>query len=316
MQHFSYRGCFKPELPRRYIERFTQSSDVVYDPFVGRGTTLLEAASMGRIGWGSDINPLSVKLIEPRFAIWKLQIPDLTFTGPLPSDLLEFFHPDTLREIMAVRERGDGWVKLLTASKLTGHSSGYLSVYTLPPNQAVTAIAQRRMNEKRGQRPTYRSLRDAVTSRHTDYLGPGLQGRVWTCDASQTGLQECSVDLIITSPPFLGVIDYAQDNWLRNWFFDVVAVIPDLSDTLVWSLKMRQVLREMFRVLKPSKHLCFEVGDIKKVNLESIIIPLGKTIGFEFVSLEIDDTPFNRTADIWSTGGTKTNRVCIFRKPT
>src|SRR3972149_664040 len=48
LHEISYRACFKPQLPRFFIERFTRSGDVVYDPFMGRGTTILEAGVLGR----------------------------------------------------------------------------------------------------------------------------------------------------------------------------------------------------------------------------------------------------------------------------
>src|SRR5919205_3907131 len=48
LHEVSYRACFKAELPRFFIERLTAPGDLVYDPFMGRGTTLLEAALMGR----------------------------------------------------------------------------------------------------------------------------------------------------------------------------------------------------------------------------------------------------------------------------
>ena len=48
LHEVSYRACFKPQLPRFFVERLTQPGDVVYDPFMGRGTTLVEAALMGR----------------------------------------------------------------------------------------------------------------------------------------------------------------------------------------------------------------------------------------------------------------------------
>src|ERR1035441_6710124 len=44
LHEISYRACFKPQLPRFFIERLTCPGEVVYDPFMGRGTTLLEAA--------------------------------------------------------------------------------------------------------------------------------------------------------------------------------------------------------------------------------------------------------------------------------
>ena len=66
LHEISYRACFKPQLPRFFIERLTRPGEVVYDPFMGRGTTLIEAALLGRIPFGCDINPLSEILIRPR----------------------------------------------------------------------------------------------------------------------------------------------------------------------------------------------------------------------------------------------------------
>ena len=42
--------------------------DLVYDPFMGRGTTVIEAALAGRTPAGCDINPLSAILAQPRLA--------------------------------------------------------------------------------------------------------------------------------------------------------------------------------------------------------------------------------------------------------
>src|SRR5262249_46094010 len=44
LHEISYRACFKPHLPRFFIERLTREGDIVHDPFMGRGTTLVEAA--------------------------------------------------------------------------------------------------------------------------------------------------------------------------------------------------------------------------------------------------------------------------------
>jgi hypothetical protein len=48
IHEISYRACFKPQLPRFFIDRLTAAGDVVHDPFMGRGTTPLEAAIAGR----------------------------------------------------------------------------------------------------------------------------------------------------------------------------------------------------------------------------------------------------------------------------
>src|SRR5215475_6867794 len=62
LHEVSYRACFKPQLPRFFIERLTEPGDIVYDPFMGRGTTPLEAALLGRVPVGCDVNPLSAVL--------------------------------------------------------------------------------------------------------------------------------------------------------------------------------------------------------------------------------------------------------------
>src|SRR3989475_5434102 len=66
LHEISYRACFKPQLPRFFIERLTKPGEVVYDPFMGRGTTVVETALLNRIPRGCDINPLSVFLTKPR----------------------------------------------------------------------------------------------------------------------------------------------------------------------------------------------------------------------------------------------------------
>src|SRR6266566_215200 len=66
LHEISYRACFKPQLPRFFIERLTVAQDTVYDPFLGRGTTVVEAALLGRRVAGCDINPLSSILTSPR----------------------------------------------------------------------------------------------------------------------------------------------------------------------------------------------------------------------------------------------------------
>ena len=66
LHEVSYRACFKPQLPRFFIERLTWPGDTVYDPFMGRGTTLVEAGLLGRRAAGCDVNPLSATLVGPR----------------------------------------------------------------------------------------------------------------------------------------------------------------------------------------------------------------------------------------------------------
>src|SRR5689334_17470987 len=44
LHEVSYRACFKAELPNYFVQSLTKPGDIVYDPFNGRGTTVIESA--------------------------------------------------------------------------------------------------------------------------------------------------------------------------------------------------------------------------------------------------------------------------------
>src|SRR5580693_5993280 len=56
---YRYPARFSPDFVRAMLEEFTREGDVVYDPFVGGGTTLVEAAALGRNSIGTDISSLA-----------------------------------------------------------------------------------------------------------------------------------------------------------------------------------------------------------------------------------------------------------------
>ena len=90
----------------------------------------------------------------------------------------------------------------------------------------------------------------------------------------------------MTSPPFLDVVDYAGDNWLRCWFcgIDPVAVqADDAEKDRGLDVAMTEVFTELARVLKPGGHVAFEVGEVRggRVRLEEHVVPCGIGAGLE-----------------------------------
>ena len=357
LHEISYRACFKPQLPRFFIERLTGAADTIYDPFLGRGTTMIEAALLGRSVIGCDINPLSSILTAPRLrppsvrqVRERLATVKWSYDGDFNEELLTFYHPDTLREIYGLRSHLlrrnrkhanselDDWVRMVATNRLTGHSAGFFSVYTLPPNQALTPKRQRKINEMRQQTPPRRSVPDLIIRKTESLLESVSESDrsrlrkaasdavLLTRSADHTPeIKNNSVDLIVTSPPFLDVVDYATDNWLRCWFNGI-----DESKIGIWTFRkpeewaaaMQRVFGELRRVLKRGGYIAFEVGEVRrgKLKMEELVIPAAKAARLKPILVLINTQEFTKTSNCWGVSnqvaGTNTNRVILLQKST
>lgn len=354
----SYRACFKPELPRYFIERLTKENETVYDPFSGRGTTAIEAALLGRSVIANDVNPLSEILTRPRLEIPSIADIDerlhrLKYPASATADidLSMFFHAKTLFEIAGLRQylarrrqngsedHIDRWLRMVATNRLTGHSPGFFSVYTLPPNQAVSAENQVRINQKLNQTPPYKDTRSLILRKSMQLVRSlsaadrarlkaiAQTARFLTGPAAATsGIRANSVALTVTSPPFLDVVQYAHDNWLRCWFNSLdaerIAAGITMSPTIAeWEASMAPVFAELFRITKPGGWVAFEVGEVRKgkIRLDEHVVPLGLAAGFDCEAVLINTQRFTKTANIWGVGnneaGTNSNRIVVLRKP-
>jgi len=353
----SYRACFKAELPRFFIKLFTKENDVVYDPFAGRGTTIIEAALLNRNVIANDINPLSTILSKPRLSIPTFvdvenRLKKIKFRNGLKADidLSMFYHPETESEIVSLRNylikkkrNGtedfiDAWIRMVATNRLTGHSKNFFSVYTLPPNQAVTQERQKRINKLRKQKPEYKDVKYIILKKTRDLTSElnnntirqlariGSKAKFLNEDARFTsGIKDNYVHLTVTSPPFLDIVNYSEDNWLRCWFNNIDADKVARNITITkkldeWEKVMGEVFRELNRITKRDGCVAFEVGEIRrgKVKLDEHIVPVGIKAGFECFGVVINLQKFTKTANIWGISnndvGTNTNRIVVFRK--
>lgn len=352
LHEISYRACFKPQLPRFFIEAFTQMGDWVYDPFNGRGTTVIEAALMGRNIVANDVNPLSLILSIPRIKIpslhqVKARLLEIPFAKRLKADidLGMFYHPETESEIISLRnylnnckkeDDVDRWIRMVATNRLTGHSKGFFSVYTLPPNQAISAERQKKINKERKQKPEYRDVRELI-NRKTNQLLKGINDEhrkilaqtliaTSNTDASLTkSIKANSIALTVTSPPFLDIVQYAADNWLRCWFNGINVTEVESKITMSktiddWSCKMQLVFDELYRITKKNGIVAFEVGEVRKgkVRLEETVLSLGLNSGFTCDAVLINEQAFTKTSNIWgvlnNSSGTNSNRIVVLRK--
>ncbi|MEI6418485.1 MAG: DNA methyltransferase [Sphingomonadales bacterium] len=346
----SYRACFKPQLPEFFISRLTASGDMVFDPFMGRGTTAVQAALMGRRPAGNDVNPLSVMLARPRLRpitlgaiATALKTVDWSCGQIVRDDLLAFYHPDTLRQLEALRcwlaDRAPlgadlvdpvaDWIRMVAINRLSGHSPGFFSGRSMPPNQAVSVKAQLKINEKLGVTPPPRDVAAIILKKTRSLLKNGTVAKAMPASLhvgpawAVAGMASGSVDLVVTSPPFLDIVQYAADNWLRCWFagIDPAAVAIDMHRTeTAWSAMVARVLTEMARLVRPGGHVAFEVGEVRggKVLLEKLVWQAAHGLPFTRLGVMVNVQEFTKTANCWGVDngakGTNTNRIVLLRR--
>ena len=220
---------------------------------------------------------------------------------------------------------------MVAMNRLTGHSPGFFSVYSMPPNQAVSIARQRRNNRRLGLVPEYREvagrilrktrslLRDVGRSRPRGRCRGLLQqdgGEKFECGGE--------VVLAVTSPPFLDVVDYRQDNWLRCWFAGVEAGQLRTTQTArleEWKDLVRAVLGRVGEIMAPGGVFAFEVGEVRggKVELDREVVAVAAGAGWDPACVVVNEQRFTKTANTWGVrnnrAGTNSNRVVVLRKP-
>lgn len=354
----SYRASFKPELPNFCIQRFSEKGAIVLDPFTGRGTTALQANLMGRVAWACDVNPLAVLLTKAKTAPAGLdeivlRLNEVDFCRPVELSpyynerLAPFFHPETYRELVNLRaylqqrrDRVNGFIELLALSRLHGHSPGFFSVYSFP-QISIPPDRQRQINAKRRQQPEHRAVAPRIIKKAAQALRDGFSrdffavssaNSIETADArNMKFIPSNSVDLIVTSPPFLDKVDYLGDNWLEFWFSGIdprafagkLIMCRSLQE---WSVFIGDVLKEMLRVLKPRGYAVVEVGEVETpggmVYLDEIVARQAENAGGRDKRLIVEEIlvnqqNFTKLANCFNVDnnlkGTNTNRLVVMK---
>ena len=349
IHELSYRACFKPQLPELLIDLLTAKNDVVLDPFLGRGTTAVQAALMNRTAYGSDVNPLSIMLTEPR-----LNTPSMTDLRkrlshlPCEVDISEsdyelttFYHPEVLKKLIALKnwfikrarlgtlDKVDKWIRVVAITRLAGHSPGFFSVRTMPPNQAVSIETQRALNRKSGLRPENKDIAGLILKKSRSLLRSGgvrenKRNRLACASADNLNyVPNHSVGAIITSPPFLDLVDYHKDNWLRCWFAGInqdEIKIARHRKIEVWQEFVKRCFCEFSRKLRKGGYVAFEVGEARKgqILLERLVAEATAGLPYSLIAVIVNDQAFTKTANCWGISnnakGTNSNRIVLLRR--
>jgi hypothetical protein len=321
-----YIGQYPPCLAHFFIRQFSKPGQVVFDPFSGGGTTPLEALLSDRDGFANDAFGYAYTLSCSKTRSLGLGAFEAYLKRKLKEaegqpknlallddpNLLIFYSERTLDEILRLRAvlAGDDsdeaiFLKGVVCGILHGPSTMFLSLSMKDTVSSTPAYVARYVKEHKLTKPE-RRVYDCAMNKARRCLSAGIperKGIIFRGDARSVSLPDESVDFIMTSPPYLSVLDYSWNNWLRVWWLgdDRRGEQQKLMRSGVegnYRRFMREVCREMFRILKPDAAFVIVVGDVKKartngtvnvINSALLIAEEARAEGFEVESI-INDT--------------------------
>lgn len=236
-----YVGKMKPSIAKALISAFTHENEIVFDPFSGSGTVVLEAWIAGRKVIANDLSPYAAVITQAKlFPPCSLDAA-MSEISDVASEVLEtvseidlrkvpkwvraFFHPVTLRETLAwfhiLKEGNSNFLLACLLGILHHQRPGFLSY---PCSHRTPYLRERKF--PRNEYPElyqYRSVQDRLerkverSLRRVPPLDENLMRECHSENAAKFRPRQ-KVHAIITSPPYMSKLDYGRDNRLRLWF--------------------------------------------------------------------------------------------------
>lgn len=300
-----FPGNFIPQIPSYLIQALSQPGDVILDPFGGTGTTGIEALVLDRQAWMSDLSRASAQVMRGKLCLlsqtdaeaqlagvlqgltWDLTVgtdSDGTCGEGSDPELLSWYAPETLYQlkgIWALVEQAESirpalemlFTDTLFACASTGgsttrsgkrrrHHWGWIADNVKPhrpkPHNAVGLFRER-------------LLRAIQVSRANPRL-PEAACRIAVADARRLPFSDASVDVIVTSPPYVSMIDYTMASRL-TYIWMQWPMSSEREDEIgarfkrrrkavmsEYELAMMQAWSEMKRIAKPGGSIAVVLG--------------------------------------------------------
>lgn len=318
-----FPGNFIPQIPSFLIQLLSDTDDLVVDPFCGSGTTGVEALRLGRRARLSDVNRASIQVSRGKIAALSPKL-DLLELRSIP---LQLIWDAQLRTEKAGRngEGSDpelsGWFHTDTLSQLR-YLWRFIENTELPLRElleliftdvlfdcastggASTSSGGRRRHhwgwiaDNVRPRPPrwhdamrlFREKVNVATKVISCRSEPALKSvRVAREDVRKLGLGDASADLVVTSPPYLGMIDYAKANRLTymwmGWQMEADRNVEigaryrrhRAHSTDEYRAEMKGAISEVARVLRPGGFCAIVIGTSRK-------FPEGANIVFDLLN--------------------------------
>jgi len=270
-----WNGQFSPQLVQVLLNCYSKNTDVIYDPFLGSGTTLLEAGELNRQAYGTEINYAAVCLSK----IYELINYDFPYRILLINEfeniLIKYgiLYPNTLfwENVDIVLQ-----IEKLIADCLNTKYKILLDCFIILIDFFKKDFSQKWLVGK------WFKIKELVKSL------PISAKKVTAMqeDARHTPFPNSMVDFIITSPPYINVFNYHQQYRNSSEYLNG-SVLPAAKaeigsnrknrgnrffTVVQYCIDMALVFSELNRICKEDSKIIFIVGresSVKKTNFKN-----------------------------------------------
>jgi len=322
-----YPAKFIPQIVSRLLEKYTKEGELVVDPFGGCGTTLVESKIMGRRSVGVDISPVATLITKAKITPIEPQEIEKAFSTIKAN--IDTYNIDT-KQKMPEHKRIDYWFKPAEKSKLAFlftkiselknqdiRNFLYCGFSNILKNCSIWAQKSNKPIRDLNKKPSdpiptfYKQIKMMMreNARFYELLKEKkcleTLSKVYCADARTIPVMSNSVNLVVTSPPYVTSYEYADLHQLSALWLDYIKDLNDfrkrfigtsynekknliLNSELAKTIKnklmkkdkktadevsiyfgeMNQVFVEMKRILKKSGKTCIIIGNTSLKGVE------------------------------------------------
>jgi DNA modification methylase len=270
-----WNGQFSPQLVQVLLNYFSKKSDVIYDPFLGSGTTLLEAGELNRTAFGTEINFAAIclsriyELINYDFPYRMVLVNEfeniLINNGILYSDPLFYENKNIVDRLeRLIDDYSESKYEILLDCFIV-----LIDFYKKDFSNKWLAMK-------------WYKIKDLIKSL------PISENKITVLqeDARETSLADSLIDFIITSPPYINVFNYHQQYRSSSEYLNG-SVLPAAQaeigsnrknrsnrfyTVIQYCIDMGLVFNEINRICKDKSRIIFIVGresSVRKTNFRN-----------------------------------------------
>jgi DNA modification methylase len=295
--YHKYPAKFIPQLAKRLIRENSKPGDLICDPFMGSGTTLLEAILNSRRAYGSDIHPLSVLIskakttsIEPNYLKEQISSLLIGINADLENKRSEVKIPQTvdLGSFIPDNKKIDYWFPEgqkrdlgIILSRINCIDDQKIRTFLLCAFSNILKVCSRWM--MKSIKPTidrhkiianaYRSL--AIQTKRMSIKNEELWKKMGTkqvdciihnADARKINVQDQSAALVVTSPPYVTSYEYMDLHQLSAIWLRYIDRLLDFRSKFIGSIHKTSCHGKLYSKL--AKAIVNELGviDIREAN--------------------------------------------------